>query len=222
MNSEIELADIPSDPESVDGICISEDENEEYLCARPERTENHVSLDRSTIDMEESEGSDSERDEIWSKVSKPNEDIPFDKTFGPNIPENTNSPKDIWFCLFPPDLLDLIVEQTNLYANQMKSKQRPVTKNELITFIEINILIGVKKLPYYWDFWSTNSQLHDSYISSLMTVNRFGFLLNHIHINDNQKEPKKGDVRYNKLYKVRPLLDKLSVSFKNCWKPGKY
>jgi len=43
-----------------------------------------------------------------------------------------------------------------------------------------------------------------------------------MHINDNSKEPKKGNPNYDKLYKLRPLLDELSQTFKNCWKPSKY
>lgn len=114
------------------------------------------------------------------------------------------------------------MEQTNLYAKQMQSKQAPVTKDELFIFIGINILMGVKKLPSYRDYWSANIQLHDSYVASLMTVNRFGFFLSHLHINDNMKEPKRGDPTYDKLYKLRPMLDKLGETYKNCWKPGKY
>lgn len=82
--------------------------------------------------------------------------------------------------------------------------------------------MGIQKLPSYRDYWSANPQLHDSYISSLMTVNRFGFFLSHMHINDNCKEPKKDDPKYDKLYKLRPLLDELTQTFTNCWKPGKY
>ncbi|XP_043465753.1 piggyBac transposable element-derived protein 3-like [Leptopilina heterotoma] len=55
-----------------------------------------------------------------------------------------------------------------------------------------------------------------------MTVNRFGFLLSHLHRNDNAKEPKKRDHGYDKLYKLRPVLDKLGQTFIECWQPGEY
>jgi len=44
--------------------------------------------------------------------------------------------------------------------------------------------------------------LHDSYISILMTVNRFGWLLSHIHLNNNSLIPKKNQPGYDKLYKI--------------------
>jgi len=39
------------------------------------------------------------------------------------------------------------------------------------------------------------------------TVNRFGYILSHLHLNDQSSEAKKGDLNYDKLYKLRPYLD---------------
>lgn len=96
-----------------------------------------------------------------------------------------------------------------------------MTKSELLIFLEINILMGIKKFCSYRDCWSMNPQLHDQYISSLMTVNRFGFFSSHLHLNDKTKEPKKGDSEYDKLYKIRSILNKLNETFKTYWKPRK-
>lgn len=225
MEKEVELVDIPSDSESIDGICQLDDENEVHLPERQDWIEDSTSilqLDKIITEDDEDSGEDSKEDEMWGEDSQSKADIPFIKDFGPNIPEYAKSPLDVFLCLFPHELINLIVEQTNLYAKQMQSKQAPVTKDELFIFIGINILMGVKKLPSYRDYWSANTQLHDSYVASLMTVNRFGFFLSHLHINDNMKEPKREDPTYDKLYKLRPMLDKLGETYKNCWKPGKY
>lgn len=104
---------------------------------------------------------------------------------------------EIFSCLFPSHLLDHIIQQTDLFVTQKNSGQSLITKDELKIFLGINILMGIKKLPSYRDYWSANPQLHDSYISSLVTVNCFGFFLSHMHINDNSKEPKKGDSKYD-------------------------
>ncbi|XP_058806429.1 piggyBac transposable element-derived protein 4-like [Phymastichus coffea] len=48
------------------------------------------------------------------------------------------------------------------------------------------------------------------------------FFLSHMHVNDNSKEPEKGDPNYDKLYKVRPLLDELSRTFKESFNLGKH
>jgi len=98
------------------------------------------------------------------------------------------------------------------------------TKDELLIFLGINILMGIKKLPsyYYWNYWSYNKKLNDPFISSLMSVVRFGFILSNLHISDNSTELKQDEPNYDKLYKLRPLLNRLQETFKTYWKPSKY
>jgi len=55
-----------------------------------------------------------------------------------------------------------------------------------------------------------------------MPVVRFGFILGNLHISDNSIEPKKDEQNYDKLYKLRPLLDRLQETLKTYWKPSKY
>jgi len=96
----------------------------------------------------------------------------------------------------------------------------PITSEEIKKFIGMNIMMGIKRLPSYRDYWSKNAQLNDSYISSIMNVKRFSFLLSHLHLNDGTKEPKRNDPKYNKLYKVAPYLNILSETYKKFYKPG--
>lgn len=64
--------------------------------------------------------------------------------------------------------------------------------------------------------------MSDLYISSTIKVNRFGFFLTNLHMVDNSTAPKRDDVHYDKLFKVRKLLDTLSETFLHYYKPGKY
>lgn len=75
-------------------------------------------------------------------------------------------------------------------------------------FLAINILMGVKKLPSYRDYWSTQTELRDSYISTLMSRTRFD-LFGNFYLNDNALQPDRGDFNYDKLYNLRPFLDSL-------------
>ena len=67
--------------------------------------------------------------------------------------------------------------------------------------------MGIISVPSYRDYWSSHPDLHDSYISSYMTVNPFGLLLSTLHINNNAMMPKRGEVEYDKHYKVRPFFN---------------
>lgn len=79
------------------------------------------------------------------------------------------------------------------------------------------MFMAIKKLPSYRDNWSTSSDLYDHYVSPLMQMNRFGWLLGHLHLNDNSVQPKMGDLHYDRLYKIRPLLYRLSQIFSTCY-----
>jgi len=131
------------------------------------------------------------------------------------------TPLKIFLKLFPEDLFELIVFQTNLYATQQNKPYKPTSVEEIKIFFEINMVMAMKKLPSYRDYWSSSSDLHDHFVAPLMQINRFGWLLGHLHLNDNSVQPKKGDINYDKLFKIRPLLSRLCQTFSECYSPHK-
>uniref|UniRef100_A0A2S2PW87 PiggyBac transposable element-derived protein 4 n=1 Tax=Sipha flava TaxID=143950 RepID=A0A2S2PW87_9HEMI len=139
--------------------------------------------------------------------------------------EQDHTPFSVFKLLFSDEVINLIAEQTNLYAQQRYLKTGKLyiktTNQEIMTFLGINILMGIKMLPSYRDYWSSAPDLHDSYISQLMTVNRFGWLLTTIHLNDNNMIPKKSEIGYDKLYKVRPYLTILKYNFQKYYNSNK-
>lgn len=77
----------------------------------------------------------------------------------------------------------------------------------------------IKRLPNYRNYWSSAPDLHDNYVSSLMSVKRFSWLLSLIHFNDNQHQPKRGEPYYDKLYTIRPFLDQIGQHFLKLYRP---
>ncbi|XP_043468234.1 piggyBac transposable element-derived protein 4-like [Leptopilina heterotoma] len=220
MEEEVELVDIPSDSDSIDDLCVSDIDDD--LNIRDKRNEATKQISSAIFDEEDSADNVSDSDEKWVKSGKRKRDAPFTRNVGPNIPDNVKKPSEIFLCLFSDDLLDLIVQETNRYLQQKGYKQPPTTKEELLIFLGIYILMGVKNSPSYRDYWSANPQLNDPYISSLMSVVRFRFFLGCLHITDNSTEPKKGNAAYDKLYKLRPFLDKVNENFKKNFMSNKY
>lgn len=231
------VTDIPSDSESVDGLGDSETEDTEppsHVVGRSCVVGNRRDVDTNLVSnlIEDDDDTDEDTDnegesnnlaiERWKKATKVKDDLPFTADFGPKLPDNIKTPLQIFLCLFPHELLDKIVAQTNLYAVQNKRKGDPITKDELLIFLGLNILMGVKKLPSYRDYWSSNPQLNDNYVASKMTVTRFGFFLGNLHMADNNKEPTRNDPNFDRLYKIRPMLDKLNDTYKLHWGPSKY
>ncbi|KAJ8970426.1 hypothetical protein NQ314_001243 [Rhamnusium bicolor] len=88
----------------------------------------------------------------------------FSESCGPcNIPENVVLPVDIFLCLFPNALFEHIVYETNLYVTQASAHTGksfiPTNVNEMKSFFALNIIMGIKRLPSYRDFWSAKLEL---------------------------------------------------------------
>lgn len=128
----------------------------------------------------------------------------------------------IFTAIVTPEIIDHIVFQTNLYAQQSGKTYIPTNSSEIRVFIGINFLMGLKHQGSYRDYWSSRPELNDSYISNLMPVKRFDWLLGNIHLNDSSVMPKKGSPTFDKLYKVQPFIGMLQERFKICYDAGEY
>lgn len=56
----------------------------------------------------------------------------------------------------------------------------------------------------------------------VMSSRRFESLLQFIHINDSRKQPAAGEPGYDKLYKIRPLLNILLKNYRDSYTPSEY
>lgn len=163
---------------------------------------------------------------IWGILERPDVTSPFIEISGvPEDIKNSNpTPFSLFSLFFSEDFIDKLVFETNLYAEQEQMKSgktyTKTTAREINAFLGINLLMGIKRLPSYKDYWSSAPDLHDSYISSIMSVKRFGWLLAHLHINDNSLMPKRDAPNFDRLYKVRPLLQHLEKAFKTALLPS--
>ena len=129
---------------------------------------------------------------------------------------------EVFNTLVGEDLFELMVFQTNLYATQKHKPFTPTNVKEIKSFIAVNFLMGIKTMPSYKDYWSSDPMLRDPYISNIMTLKRFQWLLANFHLNDNSQMPSRDDPNFDKLYKLRPLLDGLNQQYSKCYKPTEY
>ena len=97
------------------------------------------------------------------EVGEPSQIPDYSRTAGCNHPCINGTPLDFLKMLLTDDILDKIVEQTNLYASQYISShdlpprsrvhgwsQEPFTREELIALI---IIMGLVNLPALEDLW---------------------------------------------------------------------
>lgn len=149
--------------------------------------------------------------------------FPFDEInsgISPVVQSENNSPL-YWFqCFFDTQLMDYIVDQTNLYhasflASNDPDKRKhqkdwvPVNKEEFYSFLAIVMLMSVVKKATLSSYWSTDPLLATPIFATVMPRDRFLEILRSMHFNDNNKQPS-GD----RIYKIEPVIKTLREKFK--------
>lgn len=111
--------------------------------------------------------------------------------------ENLSSIK-LFELFFDSETYNMIIDQTNLYAQQNNSNFR-LNLESLKRFIGILLLSGYHTLPATSDYWSTSPSLGVPLVQQSMSRNNFTQIKRHIHFNDNNnlnKEDKMAKVIY--------------------------
>ena len=115
----------------------------------------------------------------------------------------------------PPELIEVVIDQTNLYAQQQIVKMPcPMTKHArseewkpvtTVTVIEMEKLLGlifvtgIVRKPKLELYWSTRGIFQTLIFSQTMSRNRFQLIQRYFHFNDNNASGTNED----HLYKIR-------------------
>ena len=180
-------------------------------------------------DSETTESSTSESDEEGSgSVSNEDDERGWEKI--PLVPGNINSdnvgvlpqqpfletdgPTDFFNKFFSPDLINLLVQQTNLYAEQEGTRKwYEVDSQKMQGFIGMLIAMVIHRLPSFKHYFSTDPFFRVQHVSDVRLRRRFFQLLGNLHVNDNTKAVPRGDPRYDKLHKIRSILTDLNKQY---------
>lgn len=142
------------------------------------------------------------------------------------------SPLDFFAHFIDKDLVNLMKEQTNLYArqrirhkrnfNQISPKSRlanwkTVSQGEIKKFLSIIIHMSVSERSDMKDHWGTSPVVSCNFCPNVMSRDRFLSLLANFHLSDNLLMKKKGEPGYDPLHKVRPLLEMLREKCKSSY-----
>lgn len=168
----------------------------------------------------------------WIKDTFVPEIPPFTATSGPTveIPKDA-TPLQVFQILLPDDILQVVVSQTNLYAQQVLSKGglkkssrvklwKPVTLMELKNFIALTIFMGLDEKPAIADYWAKRGIFHNYVFRSIMPRNRYQIIRRFLHFADNSKWDPTNPNR-DRLYKVRGFIEALLENFQSTYWPSK-
>ena len=90
----------------------------------------------------------------------------------PNLNE-TLSPTEILYLVTElEELLELTVEQSNLYAHQ-NGRNFTVTKKELKAFLGINLVMAINKLSTIAEYWRVDNLIDNECIQNTMIWEHF-------------------------------------------------
>ena len=114
------------------------------------------------------------------------------------------TPLNYFKIFWSDDIINLLVEQTNLYSVQQTGSNLNTNKSEMEQFIGIQMLMSIVSLPAYYMYCAVDTKY--SPIADVMSINRYKKMRQYIHCNDNSKRNSKEN-QENKLYKTEPVLN---------------
>lgn len=132
-------------------------------------------------------------------------------TLPPNLLE-LDTPIQYFFYFFPKELIRYITEQTNLYIIQKNPNQSfQVTDTDIQQFIGAAYMMSLIQLPRVTSHW--NSSIGTPIIKETMSKQKFEKIRQYIHFNDNSNLPSRNVRNADRLFKIRPIVEKLNETF---------
>jgi len=137
------------------------------------------------------------------------------------VPVNEVKPRGMEECKYPVEYFmkifgqrtfEMLLEQTNFHRVNIKDSAARITMGELRKAVGILMYISVVRMPNTRMFW--NKSMGHSAVNAVLTRDRFEEIIRLLHMSNNTEQPTREDPDFDKLFKVRKLLDYLNSNFK--------
>ena len=220
------MAALPTNEEILEQYFQSDDEDSEFEGFSEPESDVDIpnALNSSDEEPPDSDDDSENDDETWTdrfcNVEIQDFTQATGRVFTDNFDVENASPKDYFDLMFSPEVVGDMVRHTNNYARwKMEQKGEvdalwyDVTENELRAYLGVNIIMGINELPSYKDYWSRDKFIGNEGIKSTYIVRRYEKITEYFHVSDRENEPERGDQNYDKLYKVRPIVDMSKLNF---------
>ncbi|XP_040203738.1 piggyBac transposable element-derived protein 4-like [Rana temporaria] len=168
---------------------------------------------------------------LWLPSSTGSATIP-PFTAQPGVQANTEGFSEIDFfnLFFPNEFLQTIIDQTNLFASQYIQNNpnsyyarpfewRPLTMEEMRLFLGLTLNMGLSKKNELHSYWSKKPILHMPIFSATMSRSRYDKIIRFLHFCDNSQCPPRNHTDFDRLYKIRPLIDFFNEKFAELYIP---
>ena len=121
-----------------------------------------------------------------------------------SAPPVNKSPLDYFRLFQKPEIINHLISETNRYSVEKNGFSINCTFKEMEVFIGILLTMGVAKLPGHQLYWNPHFRLAP--MADCKGLTRYETLSRYFHISDNNYMKQRGDIGYDPLFKIRPLL----------------
>ena len=137
-------------------------------------------------------------------------------------------PTEVFLHFFTPQLIELIVQETNhnaaLCLFSTAEAGKPVrdwktNPEEIRAYLGFHILMGLNHLPDLYDYWSVDACYHYFPVASRISRKRFLEIQQFLHFIDNATIVPHGEPGYDRLARVRPVITTIKDTFLSSYHP---
>lgn len=218
-----------SERELEDFANMNDSDWEDFLRDNSDLDADYEPLDSSSQTSDDASGTDTAEDEqedvqqqpttsaqsivSWCQTEQEPPCFDFEENVGLKFDYDNLSIENLVDIFFTEHFLNLLVVQTNLYANQEIEKQGSIRRSsrlalwkdidtaEMRVFLGLLLHMGPCTFPTIEHYWNTDPFYKMPFWGSVMSRNRFQLILRFLHFADNSQPT--GD----RLCKIRPVLD---------------
>lgn len=170
----------------------------------------------SNLSVRISKKPDKKKEILWKKKNLVlnQQQLSFlgDSKLPPNILE-LDTPFRFFLFLFPTEIFEMIKNETNLYTNQKNPNSTfTISTLDMQQFVGIIYFMSVIHLPRVRSYWS--SFIGIPIIQETMPYKKFEKLRESLHFNDNTQNLPVSNPDRDRIFKIRPLLEKINENLK--------
>ncbi|XP_066517969.1 piggyBac transposable element-derived protein 4-like [Hoplias malabaricus] len=174
-----------------------------------------------------------EESKSWKDLDEEDSDLFHHKFLparnpGSLLKDRKYSPLELFQLFFSMETIASLCNNTNKNAKIKKEKGKkykwePVETGEFMKFCGILVYMGIIRCPRIQDYWRSDNVWQTPFVRKVMGRERFQAISWSFHISDpdtdSENNTKKGTEGYDKLAKIRPLMESIKLSCKAFYHP---
>ena len=140
---------------------------------------------------------------------------------GPRVATSRDA-LEMFSHFFDDNIISLIVRETNRFAAQVlgpASTEWMTNAAEIKAYLGFMVVMGITRLPEIRDYWAMDTKMHNTFIASRITRDRFEEITRYLHFVDNTILPSRDETGYHRLQKVMPVITAMKEKFVDNYNP---